>query len=78
MNDPRPRPPRRVKTRVLLAAAAGATVLSLVNCGPMTSGNLLAPCGTDAGPPGCYQQTTDAGVKVDAGSRDAGTLGGDH
>ena len=78
MNDSRPRTRRSVKARVLLAAAAGASVLSMVHCGPMTSGNLLAPvtCQADGGPPGCITAAdagTDGGLKVDAG-----TTGGDH
>jgi len=78
MNDPRPRRRFTVKTRVLLAAAAGATVLSMVGCGSMPVGNLLPPCGVDGGPKGCavfsVDDGKDAGASVDAGA----VIGGDR
>lgn len=40
----RPRGPR-----VLLAAAAGATVIAIASCGSMSSGNLVAPPPCDGG-----------------------------
>ncbi len=58
------RPPKKVKTRLLLAAT-GAVVLSITNCGPATSGNLLAP--GDSGTPSDAGKT-DAGVKNDGGT----------
>ncbi len=65
---------RTVKPRALLAAVAGAAVVTFSNC-DFTSGNLLAPpeCGADAGPPGCIGSTSD----TDAGE-DGGFIGGDH
>jgi hypothetical protein len=74
---------RRVKTKTLLVAAAGAAVVTFGSCGGFTSGNLVAPpqCGADAGPPGCtpreepHDAGTDAGT--DAGNGDGG-MGGDQ
>ena len=76
MDNPRPRPRRTVKARVLLAAAAGASIVTFANCGPMTSGNLLAPvyCGADAGPPNCL---ADGGEDHDHDHPDGGLVGGD-
>lgn len=63
---------RSVKVKALLVATAGAAVVTLGACGGFTSGNLVAPppCGTDAGPPGCQDNTPqDAGPD---GGTDAG------
>ena len=69
------RPLRRsVKVKTLLAATAGAAVVTFGACGGgFTSGNLIAPppCGADAGPPGCVSD-----LPLDSGT-DGGT-GGDH
>lgn len=78
---------RKLKARVLLAAASGAAVVSLAGC-PITSGNLIATpeCGEDAGPPGCIVPECylpDGGpkgcipVKLPDGGSDGG-LGGDQ
>jgi hypothetical protein len=50
---------RKVKAKVLLAAAAGAAALTYASCGPIPSGNLMAlpPCGPDGGPTPCYTAT---------------------
>lgn len=66
MENPRPRAKRKVAVRVLLVAAAGAAVVTLANCGGVTSGNLIftPDCGPDAGPPGCVNKSdggTDGG-----------------
>lgn len=65
---------RTVKARALLVATAGAAVVTFGACGGFTSGNLVAPppCGADAGPPGCLDNTP-----ADSGPGDGGT-GGDR
>ena len=64
---------RSVKVKALLVATAGAAVVTLGACGGFTSGNLVAPppCGADAGPPGCLNNTPQ-----DAGNTDGGTDAG--
>ncbi|MBX7195651.1 MAG: hypothetical protein K1X94_26580 [Sandaracinaceae bacterium] len=46
-HDDKHSPPR--KRRKLLVATVGLATLSLVGCGSVTSGNLIAPPPTDAG-----------------------------
>ncbi len=70
------RAPRRrtVKTRVLLAAAAGATTLSLQSCPLFVANLMVAPiieCGPDGGPVDCTNPSPQPGS-------DGGTTGGDH
>ncbi|MBK7862541.1 MAG: hypothetical protein IPJ65_28820 [Archangiaceae bacterium] len=76
------RPRRKVKSRVLLVATAGAAVVTLNACWPFTAGNLVAPpqCGADAGPPGCYDPdpVEDQDGGTDGGHDSDGGDNGDH
>ncbi|MBL8951400.1 MAG: hypothetical protein JNK82_11515 [Myxococcaceae bacterium] len=70
---------RRVKTKALLVAAAGAAVVTFGACSGFTSGNLVAPpqCGADAGPPGCLPNEEPRDAGTDGGQGDGG-MGGDQ
>ena len=60
----RARPPGKLVPRKLLAASLGLATLSLVGCGGVTSGNLIAPPPEDAG--------TDTNEQPDAGATEDG------
>jgi altronate dehydratase len=78
MNSPRPAIRRKVQSRVLLAAATGAAVVTFASCGGTTVGNLIAPPVCQAGQTpatdGC-RLPLDSDGGSDGGS-DAGPDGG--
>ncbi|MBN8612503.1 MAG: hypothetical protein J0L92_18055 [Deltaproteobacteria bacterium] len=63
MSDSKTPKPSIAKRRKLLVASLGLATLSLVGCGGVTSGNLIAPPPEDAG--------TDAPSPTDANETDA-------